>query len=227
MRFVIEVFLNEKVVSFRSKGSGEARRVSGVRLESGKVLRCQMVVMATGVAPRLHLAKSARLKTNQGVLVNELLQTSDPNVFTAGDAAETNDLIYQDTRVNALWTTGVEQGRIAGYNMAGGKRSYSGSLAANSLPVFGVATASIGCTTSLSREDREIISDTERRYLKLILRGSRLIGAVIVGDTTPAGPLQNLIREQEDVSPFIPLFETGSFSYAALFSQRTQSCRTG
>lgn len=221
----IDVYLCDKVVAFQSNSGKPGSGIRGVSLESGKELPCDMVILATGVAPRLDLARSAGIKTNLGILVDDRLQTSAADVYAAGDVVETNDVVHGDSRVNALWTTGLEQGRVAGHNMAGGDRTYPGSMAANSLPVFGVATASIGCTSARDANDWEITSDSDRRYLKVVVRGDRLVGAVLVGDTTLAGPLQALIREREPVTPLLPLFERGAFTYAAWFQCQTKSCR--
>ncbi|NIO17182.1 MAG: FAD-dependent oxidoreductase, partial [Deltaproteobacteria bacterium] len=71
-------------------------RVSGVRLRSGREVECDILILAIGVVPNVSIAKEAGLDTNRGVLVNERMRTSDPDVFAAGDIAESYDLVVDE-----------------------------------------------------------------------------------------------------------------------------------
>jgi 3-phenylpropionate/trans-cinnamate dioxygenase ferredoxin reductase component len=91
---------------------------------SGKQVESDMVIVGIGIAPSLELAKSAGLQTGNGVVVNEYLQTSDPNIFAAGDNAFfPYRVLGKQTRVEH-WDNALNQGKQAGLNMAGTHKPY-------------------------------------------------------------------------------------------------------
>lgn len=111
----VELLLGTKVEGFVA----ERGKVSGVKL-ADRVIKCDMVVMAVGVKPNSRLAVQVGLKTNRGIIVDECMQTSDPDIYAAGDAAEVIDVISGKSTVPAIWPAAVEQGAIAAINMSGG-----------------------------------------------------------------------------------------------------------
>ena len=91
-----------------------AEGVDGVRLEGGETLSARMVVISAGVRPNMELAKDLGLDHDKGIQVNERLRTSVPHIYAAGDVAEFRGMPY------GIWPAAMEQGKIAGANMAGG-----------------------------------------------------------------------------------------------------------
>ncbi|NPV54281.1 MAG: NAD(P)/FAD-dependent oxidoreductase [Firmicutes bacterium] len=130
-----------------STGSSGRGSVEGVVTNTGRRIECQMVVTGKGVEPNIGLALGAGIETNRGILVDSRMRTSVPDIYAAGDVAEGYDVAHEGPRVNALWTQAVEQGKVAGSNMAGREREYAGGIGMNSLELFGVPVISMGITS--------------------------------------------------------------------------------
>lgn len=189
--------------------------IKAVKLDSGKAIAASLIIAAKGVWPNIDLVKDTEIKVNQGIVANELLQTSVPNIYTAGDCAESFDLALGEFSVNALWPVAVEQGRIAGANMAGEAVGYGGSLGMNSLEFFGLPTVSLGLFKPKdSREYEEIKTTGTGVYKKLVLKDNRLVGAVLVRDIKNSGIFLRLIKEKINILPFKDKLLQENFSYA-------------
>lgn len=190
--------------------------VEGILLDNGEKLRCQLVIIGKGVKPNTEIASGCGLKTENGITVNEFLETSDKDIFAAGDAAETYDIARESKRINALWPCAVEQGGIAGLNMAGGKEVYDGSLSMNSIDFFGLASISIGITKPKEGECEVISKTGENSYRKFVLKNNRIVGMVLAGDIRPAGIIGILIRSKVDVSIIKDILLDDNFNYAKI-----------
>ena len=108
-------------------------RVESVRLSTGDVIGCDMVVVGKGVSPNLSCIKGTDIKPGAGILVDDRMETSVRHGYAAGDIAEGHDIARGKPWVNALWSSAVWQGRVAGYNMAGRRVSYAGDIGLNSV----------------------------------------------------------------------------------------------
>jgi 3-phenylpropionate/trans-cinnamate dioxygenase ferredoxin reductase component len=98
--------------------------VSSVRLADGSSVEADLVLVGIGVTPNIELARQAGLSVNQGVLVDQYLQSSDPDVYVAGDIAEEDHpVLGQRVRVEH-WANALNQGLTAGANVAGAQQSY-------------------------------------------------------------------------------------------------------
>lgn len=206
--------------------------VEGIMLDNGKSVECQMVIIGKGVTPNTGLASACGLEVKDGIVVDEFLQTSDKNIFAAGDVVETYDVARGIKRINALWPCAVEQGETAGLNMAGKKCPYDGSLSMNSVDFFGLASISMGITkppldklgmapSEIKRpkvkENYEIISQTtECAYRKFVLKENRIVGMVLVGDIKPAGIIGILIKSRVDISLIKDTLLDENFNYAKI-----------
>ena len=98
-------------------------RVSGVRTSDGRVLEADLVVVGVGVAPRTELAEAAGLRVDNGIVVDDRLRTSAPNVFAAGDVARTDHPLFGPIRVEH-WHNALEQGPAAARAMLGNQAPY-------------------------------------------------------------------------------------------------------
>ncbi len=173
-------------------------KVEKVRLRSGRVLECDLLIMAIGVVPNLELARKAGLHTNRGIVVNERMQTSDPDIYAAGDVAEAFDLIVNETRVNAIWPVANRQGRIAGANMAGGEKIFTGEFPKNSLKLVGLETISMGLVEAPDDSFEVITREEEDNYLykKFILKDGLVYGGIFIGEIDKAGIITGLIKNR-------------------------------
>jgi len=144
-----------------------------------------LVVVAAGVRPDLSfLAGTAVLYEAGGIPVDERMSTGVPGIYAAGDAALGPSVFGEAHAAHALWPTAVEQGRVAGANLAGRDRVYPGSLNMNVAELFGLTVASMGrfLDSGDPEEEAEIRQDPRAgRYLKLLYRGGIPLGGVVLG----------------------------------------------
>lgn len=192
------------------------KSVEGILLDNAKSLKCQLVVIGKGVNPNTEIASKCGIKVAEGIVVDELLKTSDKDIFAAGDVSQTYDIAREQGRINAIWPCAVEQGEAAGLNMAGKKKLYDGSLSMNSLDFFGLGCISMGITKP-KEIGYEIISKIgENLYKKFVLKSNRIVGMVLVGDIGQAGVLSTLIKNKIDVSSIKNILPDDNFNYAKI-----------
>jgi pyruvate/2-oxoglutarate dehydrogenase complex dihydrolipoamide dehydrogenase (E3) component len=129
---------------------GRHGKVAGVRLSSGRELACQIVGVAIGVRPNLHLVRELEIAQDRGVLANNYLQSTVPTIFAAGDVAQVYDRWTGTHHLDVLWPSAIHEGRAAGYNMvevANGRQPrylYEKGSPFNAALLFGVHLTVIG-----------------------------------------------------------------------------------
>ncbi len=188
-------------------------RAAGAILDNGERKDCQIIIVGKGVNSNINLVKKTKIKTRWGILTDSYLKTTADYVYSAGDVAETHDLLTGELVTSARWTSAAEQGRVAGLNMAGERTRYPGSLPANAVEFFGLPIVSLG---QVRRKDCEtcVRCEPERyRFKKLFFQANRLIGAVLIGNIDNAGVYLALIRRKADVSSVRNLLLEESFDY--------------
>jgi len=194
---------------------GEAG-VKAVKLDSGKAIGTSLVVAAKGVSPNIDLVKDSQIKINDGIIVNNFLQTDVANIYAAGDVCQAFDLTLGKASVNALWPVAVEQGKIAGMNMAGDKVNYAGALGMNSLEFFGLPVISLGIFNTHQDPALEELKHVDTKvniYKKLVIKNNLLVGAVLVGDIGNSGVFLSLIREKIDITSLKDKLLSENFGY--------------
>ena len=184
---------------------GKAGRVTGVLLENEEVIPCELLIMAVGVRPNVEFLEGTTIQKRQGLLVNEHQQTSLKGVYAAGDAAETTDMFSGERVLVAIWPEALNQGRVAGLNMAGVPTHYEGSMAMNTTSVLGLPIASLGLWQVTDTSDYRIhtvLHEVKREYRKLVFQDGKLVGAILVGPgmNAEAGVLHNFIRTHQSFS---------------------------
>ena len=172
--------------------TGSNGHAEGIVLEGGDTLDGQMVIVSAGVRPNLELAKASGLDCDKGVKVNDRLETSAGDIFAAGDAAEHEGV------VSGIWPAAMQQGKVAGANMAGGEAEYHGTTMSNILKVAGIDVAAAGNIDAEGRYESQVVSSGSV-YKKLVIEKNRLIGCVMVGDTKNFNTITRYITEQRDI----------------------------
>ena len=214
--------------------------VNGVMLENGVKIDCEIVVIGKGVQANTELVKGTDIKTEWGIIVDDELKTTVSDIYSAGDVAQTSDLITGEKTINALWPNAVIQGKIAGLNMAGKniERSeipeapapvgrgftprsgvkYDGSLAMNSIEFFGLPTISYGITKPKGEGYEFIVRKNEikKNYKKLVLKDNKIIGFVLVGDVDNAGVYGSLLKKKIDVLSIKTGLLENNFNFAKI-----------
>jgi nitrite reductase (NADH) large subunit len=195
-QFVIKtgIKLQTKAVTREIVGDG---RVRGVLLEDGRTLPADLVVIATGIRSNSHLARSAGLEVNQGVVVDNLLATSHPDVFAAGDVAEHHGQVF------GIWGPSQYQGSIAGLNMAGGRVEFGGIPRSNTLKVLGLELFSVGQFNPEDASFRTFDHEAAGSHSRFVFRDNRLVGAVLLGDTKLAATAKHAIETRADYSELL------------------------
>lgn len=210
----IKVMLNVEAKEITGEGS-----VNGLILDNGGKIDCQLVVVGKGVDSNIVLVEGSGIKTHWGITVDEKLQTNLPGIYAAGDVAETLDIASGTQDINALWPCAIEQGKIAGMNMAGRGVKYDGSLGMNSVEFFGLPIISAGITKPREGEGFEILIKQDKAknsYKKVVLRNGRIVGVVLVNAITQAGVYVMLIKKKIDISAIKELLVRDNFDFSKI-----------
>ena len=207
---------------------GHKGRVNAVQAEeNGRpvTLPCQVLAVAIGIQPRMELAVQAGLATQRGIIVDDHLRTSAPDVFAAGDVAQVFDAQSGQYLLDSLWTPAIQQGRAAGANMAGGDVIYEKKFPFNVTRLAGLVTTLIGRVgkseaaggrprgdadvAGIMRGDSEewrlapeaVVAQTYSgdNRLRLYLKDNVMVGAVVMGDQALSRPIQVFIQQQVDL----------------------------
>jgi nitrite reductase [NAD(P)H] large subunit len=170
-------------------------RVEGVELTDGRRIDADAVIFAAGIRPNIALAREAGIPVNRGVVVDDHLQTGAEGVFALGECAEHRGICY------GLVEPAYEQAKALAQHLAGRNATYPGSVVATNLKVSGVGVFSAGEFMGTDRSEAIVLNDFRRgTYKKLVIEDGRLIGAVLVGDTTDALWYLELIRNRENIA---------------------------
>jgi NAD(P)H-nitrite reductase large subunit len=168
-----------------------------VTTNTGQALPADLYLSAVGVKPNIDWLAGSGIAIDNGILVDEHMQTSLPGVFAAGDVAESVDCVTGRRQVNAIQPNAVEQGKIAALNMAGRATAFNGSLAFNVLDTLGLVSSSFGEWKGVpGGESGELRDDAHWRYLRLEFKDDRLVGSNAVGFTQHLGALRGLIERR-------------------------------
>ena len=196
-------------------------RATGVRLKASsehgrrdeRAIDSELILISTGIRSRVELAREAGLEVNRGVVVDERLCTSVPDVYAAGDVAEFEGVVY------GIIPAAIEQARVAAANMvADGSATYSGTVPATTLKIVGIDLTCLGEATAMG-DDFVILrqaNPTTGVYRRLTLRDGKIVGAILLGDKRNAQPLKKLIATNRDVSAYSDRLLNESFDLRAL-----------
>ena len=197
---------------------GKNNRVNLIRLKDGTQISCDLLAYAIGVQARTHLARTAGLEVDRGILVNEYMRTNDPDIYAAGDVAQVYDPNSKRWVMDSLWTIARTQGEAAGLNMAGRKKVYFRSTPINVTRLAGVTTTIIGMVgrgedddlIGIARGDSEtwrqlpetMVAQTgfDVNRLRVMVGEHTLIGAIVMGDQTLSAPLEKMILNKVNIS---------------------------
>ncbi len=189
------------------------KAANGVRLKDGREIRCDAVIVAIGIVPNAVFAKESGVEVNRGIVTDKHMMTNLPDIYAAGDVTEGPDYLNGGNRVIPIWPNAYVQGKIAGFNMAGVEREFTGGLAMNSIELFGVPVITAGLS-NIDSDDLEVLTKIENgNYRKIVLRGSTIVGAVFVGKIDRAGIITGLIRDQIDISSMRDRLLADDFGY--------------
>lgn len=191
----IEVRLNDGVTEIMG-----SERISGVQLRSGELLKCDTLVLATGIRPNTGLAEAAGLHYGKGILVDDQMRTSDPDIYAVGECCEHRGEVY------GLVAPGLEQASVAAASICQAEGAYSGSIAASRLKVVGTQVFSMGPMgdDSIRNYGRSHVykDNSNGIYRKLLVHRNRLVGAIGIGEWNETVRLQTAIGAKQWIWPW-------------------------
>ncbi|MGZ5554921.1 MAG: FAD-dependent oxidoreductase, partial [Candidatus Aminicenantales bacterium] len=166
-----------------------------LRFESGDRLEADTVIVATGIVPEVGPAKDAGLEVGRGIVVDDLLRTSVPTVFAAGDVAEHRG------RIHGIIPAAFEQARAAAYGMLGQDKPYGGTVPFNTLKVAGLYLTSVGEIDAQGEGYEALVRSLPEAglYKKIVLRGGRLVGGIWMGTKKGAAEISRLVAAEKHV----------------------------
>ncbi len=170
-------------------------RVTGLAFADGTQIPADMVVFAVGIRPNVAVAKAAGLPVGRGIVVDDELGSAISGFHAIGECAEHAGQVY------GLVEPAYQQAAVLAVALCGGKAGYGGTLMATNLKVSGVPVFSAGEFNGADG-DEVIVAEDKRAgvYKKLVLRGGRLAGVVLVGEADDALWYLELVRSGADVS---------------------------
>lgn len=198
-------------------------RVAAVELADGFRLDAELTVLACGVRPRTGLARAAGLDVRRGVVVDDELCTSDPSIHAIGDCAEHDERLYglagaalEQADVLARLLTADPSARYTGTRSL--TRLTLGALSPEARPEgplegpleapleVPLDVAAFGETTPLPGDDTVQLTDATRgTYRKVVVRGDRLVGGVLLGDLATVATLARTWEDDVPLPPTTPL----------------------
>lgn len=190
----IQFYFNDEVQSFIGDG-----QIKSIILKSGKKLDCKALIFAVGTVPNAEVAKSAGLEVRRGVVVNEYMQTSDPNIYAAGELAEYKGNLW------GISAAAEHQAAIISNYLSGDIASYyKGTTLVSILKMNGFQLCSLGLT-EIPQDgvgyEEVVFSDTSKRYYKkCIIHNDKLVGAILIGDKTEFIEFKDLISNKVELS---------------------------
>ena len=171
--------------------------VESIELNDGTIIPAGLVVIAVGIRSNISLAQASALDCERGILVDDYLQTSDPNIYAIGECAQHNGKTY------GLVAPLYEQAEIcADILCSNSNKTYQGSITATGLKVTGVNLFSAG--QFLEDDDCKLVKlfdDKNGVYRKLVVKDNKLIGVLLYGDINGSLWYQELIQSKQDITP--------------------------
>ena len=195
----IKVLTGEEVDRFEG-----ADKVEKVITKSGKAFEAQVVGIGVGIKSDLDWLKDSGIGIGRGILTNEYLETSLPDVYAAGDCAEFNDVIFERQHILGNWANATSQGNAVGKNMSGTRTVFE-TASSYSISFFDGSCSFIGVTDSeyadeiVSRGSVESGKMTQI-YIKTINNVMRIVGATVINNAGEVSPLTMAIKGKVDIS---------------------------
>jgi len=186
----VNVLLGRTTVAILGNGHVEA-----VALSDGTCLDADLVVVAAGIRPNIDLAIQAGVICNRGIVVNDFMETSHPDVFAVGECVEHRGVCY------GLVAPLYEQGKVLAATMSGHRGpTYQGTIQAAKLKIMGVDVFSAG---DWSEQNAEPVRFEDRAlgvYKKVTVRDGKLAGVILVGDTSDSHRYMEWLRTGADLA---------------------------
>lgn len=174
-----------------------------IHTKDSEPFEVDFIIVGTGVRSHIQLVEGSGIETDRGILVNEKMETSVKDIYSAGDVAQGPTTFGDKHVIHALWPTAIEMGKIAGANLAGKELIYEGSLNMNTTQMFDITVASMGEFND-GAGDEVYVFDNDKfdGYVKVVYEKGFVIGATTIGSSSLVpllGKLRPIIRKKTKV----------------------------
>jgi nitrite reductase (NADH) large subunit len=188
------------------------KEVNGVKLKDGPKIGGGMVIVAAGIRPNLMLAKEAGIAVDRGIIVDDLHQTNQPNIFAAGDSIQHRGKIY------GIIPAAFEQARASAHNIISQQKKYEGTTPSNTLKVAGLHVTSVGLVNP-EGEDYKEHSKTfheEGIYKKVVVQDGALVGAIWMGTRKGTNEIVKAVTTRRKVEAGVESLLEDDFDFSRL-----------
>lgn len=162
-------------------------KVNGIVLDD-QLISCDSVIYSIGVVPNLDLVEDTVIQSNRGIIVNEMMETNIEDVYAAGDVTELNG------EVEGLWGRAMDQGKVAGKNMAAVHEVYEKTTPFTVFNAFNMSLFSIGmvdeglCDTTIMDEDE--------KYTRIFIKDEKIVGVISLEGIVASTPYKMAIEKK-------------------------------
>lgn len=171
-------------------------KVEKVVFSSGEEIPADIVVVGKGIHPNTELVQGSGINVDWGIPVDEYQETNIPGIFAAGDVAQGKDILGEEKSVAGIWPVAVGQGRVAGENMLGFRKTYPGFMSINVLELDGITIGGLGLSCSKGPEYSHVRVWEKEIYKELIIKGNRVVGGVFLNDLSPSGFIETAVKNK-------------------------------
>jgi len=205
-RVVRGILLNRGVRLMTGSEIREVSRRNGrieIQLSTGETIITDLLLTCVGVRARISFVTDAGIEVNQGILVDRRTRTNIEDIYAAGDVAETADFFNSRQAMNPIIPSAVEQGEVAGSNMAGVEAEYEGWISSNIFHFLGNTAFSAGICMPTGDNYQVLTERCEQNswFKRLVYDGDRLVGAMTINIDLDPGVILYLIRKRIDIGP--------------------------
>ncbi len=193
---IVQTHLEANGIRFLLGDSAASFAGNTAMMKSGKQIDFDVLVLAVGVRANTALVRDAGGEANRGILVNEQMQASLPDVFSAGDCTEGMDRSFGSRRVLAILPNAYMQGRCAGLNMAGSHEVFDKAIPMNSIGFFGLHAMTAGSYFTVDEGGQMFEQRKDGTLKRLFVKNGVLTGFILIGCIQRAGIYTALIRNQ-------------------------------
>jgi nitrite reductase (NADH) large subunit len=187
-------------------------RVSGLRFKGGQEIKTDVALVAAGVRPNIRIAQDAGLETDRGLIVNDYLQSSSPEILAAGDVTQHAGRIY------GIIPASFNQARIAAQNVMSQKQKYEGTIPSNTLKVVGLDLTSIGTVNPEDESYEEVRKEIQDQgvYKKIVVRNGEVCGLICIGTKKGVSEISRLISQKANVEKWKESLLDDDFDFSLL-----------
>lgn len=186
--------------------------VTGLRFKGGREIQTDVALVAAGVRPNLRIAQEAGLETDRGLVVDDYLQSSHPDIWAAGDITQHAGRVY------GIIPASFNQARIAALNVLGQRQKYEGTIPSNTLKVLGIDLTSVGMVNPEDESFEELREENADKgtYKKIVVKNGEVYGLICIGTKKGVSEISRLISRKANVEKWKDSLLEDDFDYSVI-----------